>query len=194
MTARDTYHFGNLREALIETALARIEKGGFDKLSLRSLAAELKVAPSAPYQHFSSKLDLLSELATLAHARIYSDYEAILADPSDQSRIRTASDAYLDFARRSPHLFQVLFADDALWKREGGTRPTFSSSAFDLFVRIFAIQMPDIEDVVVRRRALAAWSMLHGFAILNLTGRMAGYVPAPDLRTYVIDLVEGLAR
>src|SRR5258708_15592432 len=51
-TDRSSYHHGDLRAALISAAAAEIERGGYEKLSLRELAGALRVALPAPLPHF----------------------------------------------------------------------------------------------------------------------------------------------
>ena len=41
-----------------------LDKGGLDGLTLRKLAAELRVQASALYCHFNNKQELLDEMAT----------------------------------------------------------------------------------------------------------------------------------
>src|SRR5690349_24649986 len=51
------------REAIVQTALALMNKIGLDALSLRRLAEELHVQAPALYWHFKNKQELLDEMA-----------------------------------------------------------------------------------------------------------------------------------
>ncbi len=64
------YHHGDLRQALIETAVKTIAKHGIASLSLRELAARAGVSPGAPYHHFSSRSELLASIAEDGFARL----------------------------------------------------------------------------------------------------------------------------
>ena len=59
-----SYHHGNLREALLDTAIERLREGGADNLSLRALARGIGVSQTAPYRHFEDKSELLAAMAT----------------------------------------------------------------------------------------------------------------------------------
>ena len=56
---RSTYHHGNLEEALIKSAIKLTRKNGPDHLSLREIAADVKVSPSAVYHYFPDKDSLI---------------------------------------------------------------------------------------------------------------------------------------
>ncbi|WP_225731498.1 MULTISPECIES: TetR/AcrR family transcriptional regulator C-terminal domain-containing protein [unclassified Nocardia] len=51
------------RELIVRTALAQLDEVGLAALSLRRLAKDLEVHPSALYHHFQNKQDLLNEMA-----------------------------------------------------------------------------------------------------------------------------------
>ena len=48
MSAKDAYHHGNLRRALLDEALAVIAEKGVEGLSLREVAARVGVSHAAP--------------------------------------------------------------------------------------------------------------------------------------------------
>src|SRR5215470_4643684 len=58
------YHHGDLRRALVDAALAIVERAGPGALSLRELARRAGVSHAAPYRHFESREALLAALAT----------------------------------------------------------------------------------------------------------------------------------
>ena len=58
-----TYHHGNLRQALLDTAGEILETHGAQAISLRGLARELDVSHAAPAHHFRNKTELMAELA-----------------------------------------------------------------------------------------------------------------------------------
>lgn len=51
------------RDLIVRIALAQLDEVGLEALSLRRLATELEVHPSALYYHFKNKQDLLDEMA-----------------------------------------------------------------------------------------------------------------------------------
>ena len=63
MTAptKSSYHHGDLRTALLTTAMGMLERG--EPFSIRAVAREAGVSPTAPYRHFPDRDALESALA-----------------------------------------------------------------------------------------------------------------------------------
>ncbi len=77
--ARATYHHGDLRRALLDTALRLIAERGPEGFSLREAAREVGVSPAAAYRHFADKPELLAALAADGHGLLASAMEKALA-------------------------------------------------------------------------------------------------------------------
>ena len=60
---RDSYHHGNLREALVEAARRLIAERGLGGFAFAELARAAGVSPAAPYRHFRDRGALVAELA-----------------------------------------------------------------------------------------------------------------------------------
>lgn len=63
MAKKQTYHHGNLRQALLEAALVLLQTKDADSLSLREVARQAGVSHTAPYRHFADKAALLAAVA-----------------------------------------------------------------------------------------------------------------------------------
>ena len=72
---RDSYHHGNLREALIETALRLIAERGPAGFAFAELARAAGVSPAAPYRHFRDRTALLAEVARRGFDRFSAELE-----------------------------------------------------------------------------------------------------------------------
>ena len=192
MRQRETFHHGDLRTALLDAAVRAIEQDGLDRLSLRELAEGLGVSRGAPYKHFVSKLALLAALAQIAHDQLVARYADVAASVAPADRLACASRAYLAFAAERPQLFQLLFADDGFWQREGGRRPDFHRLGFRVFASFMADHAPGATEATTHRAALAAWAMLHGCAMLRITGRLVGFGDTAALERDVVAMVESL--
>lgn len=166
------FHHGNLRAELIDLAKAELSEHAPDEISLRDLALRLGVSTAAPYRHFNSKDDLLQAVAQSGLADMVAIYRsAAVADTSPRDRLRIGCRAYLDLATANPGLFDLLFfTRDFAWSHDPpGERP---ASAFAIFEGLVADVHPGADPKASRLHAIAAWSMLHGFAILRARGRI----------------------
>src|ERR1700761_5265574 len=72
---RRGYHHGNLREALVEAAMALIAESGPAGFTSAEAARRAGVTPAAPYRHFRDAEALLAEVALRGFERL----EAALA-------------------------------------------------------------------------------------------------------------------
>src|SRR5215475_7952347 len=59
------------RGDIVEAAVSLVEAGGYEEMSIRSLAADLGVSPMSLYRHIRDKDDLLDEVVDLLLARIW---------------------------------------------------------------------------------------------------------------------------
>jgi TetR/AcrR family transcriptional regulator, tetracycline repressor protein len=59
------------REDIIDAAIATVEAGGYEEMSIRSLAADLGVAPMSLYRHIRDKDDLLDEVVSRLLAPVW---------------------------------------------------------------------------------------------------------------------------
>lgn len=164
-----TYHHGDLRAALISAAVREIEVGGVEHLSLRALAGELGVSPSAAYHHFADKDALIAAIALRAFEMLdASVFDAVATAPSTldpAAKLTTAAMAYITFATTHPHLFRAAFS---------GHRPELDSSGE--FHPLLAQLLDDIADSGsvpsnLREGADAVvWAAVHGIATLVIEG------------------------
>lgn len=180
--ARDGYHHGNLRSALLETALRLVAERGPEGFSLREAAREVGVSPGAAYRHFTDKAALLAALAIDGHAHLATAMEravARLPGPAGTKAHAVAAtlaigETYVDFAVRHPSHFRVMFGPCMM---EEGFAPGCAPSGRDAFqLLVDALDGLAAAGVVgPRERAgaeIAAWSGVHGLAALLVDGAL----------------------
>jgi AcrR family transcriptional regulator len=104
------YHHGDLRAALIDTAIELIGERGVRGFSLAEASRRLGVAVSAPYAHFADREDLLAAVAVrafeLCHAALVPEMEKF-SDPADS--LAAMARAYVRFAAGHRPLFEMLY-------------------------------------------------------------------------------------
>ncbi len=110
MGRRGRYHHGDLRAALIDTAIELIAERGVGSFSLAEASRRIGVAVSAPYAHFADR----DELLAAATVRAFELFSAALlpavrqfGDPTD--RLAAMTRAYVRFAGTQRPLFEVLY-------------------------------------------------------------------------------------
>jgi TetR/AcrR family tetracycline transcriptional repressor len=95
-------HGRHSRDDVANAALGILDEYGLPDLTMRRLAAELDVQPSALYWHFSNKQTLLAELADRIAGRGQSTYEPsadwMIVTAAESASLRDALLAYRDGA------------------------------------------------------------------------------------------------
>jgi AcrR family transcriptional regulator len=113
MQSSDTktgYHHGELPGTLMALAIAHIEAQGTEKLSLRALAREAGVSPTAPYRHFPTKKCLLAALATQGFELLRQrSLQAVQAEGTIEDRFLGLGEAYVGFALDNPTAYRLMF-------------------------------------------------------------------------------------
>ncbi len=105
------YHHGNLRQALVEAALALIEAKGPMGFTLSEAAKQAGVTPAAVYRHFEGREDLIAEAARQGY-EIFADLMQYAYDsgkPSALASFEATGRAYLAFARKHPGHYIAMF-------------------------------------------------------------------------------------
>jgi AcrR family transcriptional regulator len=108
---RAGYHHGNLRQALIEAALALIPESGPLGFTFAEAARQAGVSPAAPYRHFRDRDHLLADIAQQGFDRFA---EALTAAwdggvPDPMTALGNIGKAYLTFARTQPGYYAAMF-------------------------------------------------------------------------------------
>lgn len=179
------YHHGNVKSALIDAAIGLIDTNKTDTISLRRLAKEVGVTPSAVYNHFADKDSLMLAIKI----RLYEDLNRFFdtrcdnsADP-EQTLLETCY-AYFRFSQEQPARFLFLF--NSVLPLERSTQE-FIEVACKSLVRtrklIFRIfekyNVPCNEEDVVNT-TLLIWSQLHGIVLLRNSGSIPAAVAYQD--------------
>lgn len=106
----DRYHHGELRTALVDTAVELIAEHGVRAFSMAEASRRLGVAVSAPYAHFADRDELLAAVAVRAYEAFYADARAELDEVgAPTERLAAMARAYVRFAGRHRALFEALF-------------------------------------------------------------------------------------
>ena len=150
-----SYHHGDLRRVLLDTALELIAERGPGAISLRDLARVAGVSHAAPAHHFGDKAGLFTAIAVQGNE--------LLADALAGADLEDMGVRYVRFAAEYPSHFEVMFRPD-LWHADD---PDLAA-ARERTRAVLRERVPGNSDKIV----LAAWSLAHGFATLRRAGNL----------------------
>jgi AcrR family transcriptional regulator len=179
---------GAIRPALVEAGVALARSGGPDAVVLREVTRTVGVVPNTAYRHFADRDALLAavsdeavgELAQRMAARM-SEVRAGSHTPTGaRLRLRAVGQAYLEFARTEPGLFDTAFAaTDRHPPSPGAGEPGplhHLQSALDNLVAAGLLspdRRPNIE--------YPTWATVHGLAVL-LRGPLSSLTDREKMR------------
>ncbi len=175
------YHHGNLRRALLDAALAMVEKEGPRGVSLRAVARFAGVSPAAPYRHFAGKEGLLAAVAEEGFRALESKMQAA-RDETDGlalAEFRAIGYAYVRFAASNPSHFSVMFGPEISDKSEHPSLREAADKASQIIADAIAkCQRPGLEggDTDPHRLFISAWATFQGLATLIIDGQLSDSV------------------
>lgn len=190
------YHHKDLRNALVEEALALLAEGGAASVTLRELARRLGVTHTAPYAHFADKKALLLDVADAGFHKLANALDGarrLGSDPVDA--LGAMSLAYIAFAREHPHLYRLMFADPEIADDPECEMSAEGDRALQILVdAIVDVGPPAGTDV--RDLAIGMWSLAHGISMLEIDRRIAGKTmkSAEDVISLMNALIIGALR
>jgi AcrR family transcriptional regulator len=180
---KDTYHHGDLRNALVEAALKLLREVGADEFSLRDAAKAVGVSPNATYRHFESKAELLTAMAQVGFERLAQRMRRRVAEAmrthaaagNAQVAIecfKASGRGYLGFADEFQELFRLMYGPNGLCRF--GRTATADGSPPPMQILTEALDgLVEGGVLPVARRPgaeLRAWSVVHGLASLPVGG------------------------
>ena len=195
MIRRRGYHHGNLRQALVEAALALVEERGLPEFTLREVARRVGVTHAAPQRHFEDRAALVAAVAEEGFRELLAHVERGVSGARDPAaRLHALGVGYVQFALRNPAHFRVMFSAEVVDKSRHPSLSAASRAVHDLLVRCIAEGQEQgfFVEADPLELAFAAWSLVHGLAILLIDGRGMGRRPAELIEPVVARLDTGL--
>ncbi len=161
--SRDTYHHGDLKAVILAKAAGLVAERGADGISLRELAREAGVSHAAPAHHFTDRRGLFTALAAQGWR--------MLADALADARpdFTEAALAYVRFALDHPGHYAVMFDHSLVNPEDPELVAAQNAAGIELAHGVSTLKDPRAK-ADPPSAALAAWSLVHGFAMLRLNG------------------------
>lgn len=181
--AKQGYHHGNLRQALVEAALAMIETQGPQGFSLSDAAKSAGVTPAAVYRHFAGRDELIAECARQGFL-IFADAMEHAYDggrPSPLKAFEATGRAYLAFAKAFPGHYKAMFESGV----QVNATPDLADasrracSALTRSAQALAEQLPEGRRPPAAMFAAHVQAMSHGVVELFLRGAPGARSPFP---------------
>jgi AcrR family transcriptional regulator len=184
----NTYHHGDLRDALVHAALVEVEQAGPETISLKALAKKLGVSQPAPYRHFADREALLEAVTAAAFRQFSATLREAIAKPSRRSKLSRFAQATLSFGLRRNGIYRLMFASRIMACSPKGCE--LHNAAMETFALLVeALEAPPV-GLIRERHALKVWAALHGVVMLAEQGLLSGQIAHMSREELVEDIVE----
>lgn len=186
---KDSYHHGNLRQALIDAGIKIINESGEEVLSLRKVAASCGVSHAAPYAHFPDKESLLGAIKETVTERFTKELESAVHAPNvttAEQAIVAMGQSYILFFRNNPDYFHFLFQKqdfqvhtDMSREFEGDYEPfILLRRMFKQYLEENKIDMPEDKQEL---ELIKTWAIVQGLSSIACMPNVNVTIPWEDL-------------
>jgi AcrR family transcriptional regulator len=190
LPARNSYHHGDLRRTLLDAALSEVARNGTAHLSLRALARAVGVSNAAPAHHFKDKSGVFTAIAVEGFELLYATQLRASQGVDASETLLPLAINYVSFAIEHPSHFEVMWRDD-LYDATDPALVTVRTSVFAVFYASVASGLGKAAPDEHRGAVVAAWSIVHGFATLWLSGNLSPLLGSEPL-TATEEVVRGV--
>ena len=193
----NTYHHGDLKNALIHAGIEMLSVDGIKGLSLRRVAKHAGVSHAAPYAHFTDKQALIAAISTEGYKRLFSQLTQINQEYYDKPirKLVEVGWCYLQFAVNDPAHFKITFSGVIEKEKDYPAFVEISQKSFAFITEIVAecqaagILPSGPTDLI----AVHLWSSIHGLATLLIEDQLSSQVtknfPLRDILISTINLM-----
>lgn len=163
----------DLRQRILDTSEALIEKEGLSALSMREVARRTGVTHQAPYHHFADRETILAALMTRGFDLMCSRLRRAndrAAPIGKRAALTAAGEAYVGLALEHPGIFRIMFRPELCDASRFPDALAAAERAHEQLARLVQL-MHDGE--YSETLASSYWAQVHGLALLVIDGPIA---------------------
>ena len=183
MNRCNSYHHGDLRNALILAAVELIEERGSPDFALSEAAKRAGVSAAAPYRHFRDRealLEAVSELCFIGLGEAALETRAAWPEGSRECVIQLGH-MYIEYVSARPAFYNLMWGQDVTLNR--ADRDDEHRPGFDTFLG--AVEAWCLKQGLSKCNpldlAIKLWAMAHGLAVLRINGQIDLFMPDADI-------------
>lgn len=176
ITERKTRQRRAVREGILSAAREIASADGWKAVTIRGIAERIEYSAPVIYEHFASKDEILGALMRQGYAEQLQAVESAIQAASDaEAAMLGVAHAWLDFAFRSPDLYQVMYGLGGVsfsateTRREGEKIAVSVGCQIEKWLGEHGVEADDIIGKVT-----LLWSAMHGLVALTMVGRIPG--------------------
>ena len=191
LTAEEVQIF---RARLCEAFARRFAEHGYGSVTMRALADDIGCSPMTPYRYFKDKDEILAAARAVGFRQMSELLEAAREGTEDPTnRVRAVLKAYLDFARRFPTTYRLMYTDLQATPTPYPELEAEVSRARALITEM-AASFPGLKEQGVSPSAAAHafWAALHGVIAIHQHNGFGDQTDFEEVVTFLVTvLIEG---
>ena len=190
----NSYHHGDLKNALVQAAWQELAEKGVEKISLRSIARIAGVSQTAPYRHFKDKNHLLIAMAVETHGHIAQAMSSAIQSETDiKEKLYKIGKAYIQYAQSNPSRYKLIFGPSIQNRKDYDELQEAGLASFGVLIQQVteAIKVSPKYQNYPDHEALAEmishnmWCSVHGRSTLLIDGFYDSSTLVEDLDTFL---------
>lgn len=195
-TDRRQRHRASLRREILDAASQLFVEDGYQRVTMRRIAAQIDYSPTTLYLYFKDKNELLQAVCEETFSQLAGKLERLKKTANTPlGYLREGLRTYVDFGLAHPAPYTVTFMRPGPDLNEGAFGHSIGSRAFDALrqgVRA-CVDNGDLQAPNIDVTAQALWASVHGLTSLFITMQGFPFVPRAVLIDHTIDtLIAGL--
>jgi len=177
-------HHEKIRKKIIATAQAVAADEGWESVTMRRLAKEIKYTLPVLYHYFKSKEDIITQVANAGFLLLLKALEKVSTTESIRENVKAYFFAYIDFAQQNAGLYQAMYGLNGVSSFTEGNPGEGERIFFTIQKKLEIMKENGAQFESSWTATKVLWSMLHGLVTLHGVQRIEG----PD--TQLSDVVE----
>lgn len=166
------YHHGNLKNELIEAGISLVNEEGFANFSLRKVAKRVGVTPTACYNHFLDKEELLESMNTYINELLEKELNKTIKEAREKHEkyiTLAIGKAYVKFFAEHARYLNFIYDTDNYWIEVKEDDIVGDYKPFNIFKQAAIENMKKfgLPQSEYRDNLIAMWAMVHGLATLS---------------------------
>lgn len=171
-TKTDSYHHGDLRQALIKAARDTLREGT-NQLSVRAIARRVGVSHASAYYHFKDKTALIAAVAVVAFGELGEATAAVRKETATPlESLKALASAYVTFALENPQEFRLMYLPELRSDEVRTEVETAGRVGYERMTTLVStlqnqgyLKKGDPEQLTI-----SLWATVHGLATLMIDG------------------------
>lgn len=160
-----------LKAAILKAAIQLAVEGGWNKVSIRKIAAVIAYTPPVIYEHFKNKEAILIELESKGFRQLkYALEDARESKGEPLEQLLAISNEFWDWAFKNAEYYQVMFNLDGIRSTPPSTEALRESGkCIAEVLKQIHLFSSDTDELFFNW-----WAMMHGHVSLVMSGQLRG--------------------